>query len=192
MGLDMVLEWIQGIDHTILEWIAAHLRCGFLDAVLPALSLSGDLGILWIVIALVILFWKKDKRTALMVLIALLITAILGDGFLKLVVARPRPFYQFPEMELLIPPPSGYSFPSGHSASSFAAAIVILLWNRKAGIVALALAALMAFSRLYLYVHYPSDVLVGTVIGICVGFFTVWAFRKVEILWKAKHPNTTP
>ena len=76
--------------------------------------------------------------------------------------------------------PKDYSFPSGHTQASFAAATALFTGNKKAGICAYVLAALIAFSRLYLYVHFPTDVLAGVVIGICCGLLSAYVFDCVK------------
>lgn len=127
---------------------------------------------------LALLFFPKYRKWGIAMLCALLLTTLLGEGLLKHLIARPRPFMHYPDLALLIPPPSTYSFPSGHSAASFAAAVVLFRCRRSFGIPALILAALIAFSRLFLFVHYPTDVLAGILLGTAVGLLTCYLFRK--------------
>ena len=102
----------------------------------------------------------------------------MGNLTIKPLVGRLRPFYIVHDIKLLIPEPYGYSFPSGHALSSFAASTVIFLNNKKLGLIALILAIMIAFSRLYLYVHYLSDVLVGALLGVMVGIFSKYILEK--------------
>ena len=119
-------------------------------------------------------------------LLTMLMCLILGNGVIKNLVARPRPFQAFDrEIVLLIPPPGEYSFPSGHTLHSFAAAVTIFLHNKKAGVAALLLAALIAFSRLYFFVHFPTDVLAGMVLGTLAALLVYALAKKVRPL-KAK------
>lgn len=132
-------------------------------------------GEVWILAALIMLFTKKYRKAGILVLVAMLCTFLSGELLIKNLVCRPRPFYVNADINLIITPPSGYSFPSSHSAVSFAAAAVIFYFDKKLGVIAFVLAALTAFSRLYLYVHYPTDVLAG----ICLGLF--WAVIVIFI-----------
>ena len=160
----------EGFDLPILDWIAANLWCPFLDAVMPVITLLGDAGIFWIAIAVALLFFKKTRRVGLGMGIALLMGLILCNLTLKPLCQRPRPYdYQYDVfgkvIPLLIERQHDFSFPSGHTIASFEAAGVIVLNNKKWGAAALALACLIAFSRLYLYVHYPTDVLFSVALG---------------------------
>lgn len=152
-------ECILSIDFWILDFIRAHLSCAFLDAVMPAITNLNNHGEIWILIGLILLFTKKYKKYGVYLLIGLLVGLFLGNGVLKNLIARPRPFLFRPEIALIIPPPGSFSFPSGHTLSSFIAAFILLRANRKFGILGLILASLIAFSRMYLYVHFLTDIL---------------------------------
>ena len=108
---------------------------------------------------------------------------MIGKLTLKPLVARPRPYSYFPDMTLLVPALSDYSFPSGHSFASFAASTALFLHHRAPGIAAYALAVVIAFSRLYLYVHFPTDVLAGILLGILCGWL---ASKIVDRLWRRR------
>lgn len=174
------------MEISILLWIQENLRGAFTDWLFPAITFLGDKGLVWIVAAVVLLFFKKYRKWGLLVLAALLITTLAGEIALKNIIARPRPCTLFPEMELLISRPSSYSFPSGHSASSFAAAVVLLKCRKAFGIPALILAFFIAFSRLFLFVHYPTDVLAGAALGILMGLLTCWIGQKLFFHKKGK------
>ncbi len=174
----------EQFDLPILDWIAAHLWCPFGDAVMPMVTHLGDAGILWILIAAAMLFFPKYRRTGIAMGAALLMGVFLCNVTLKPLVARPRPFdYQLlhfgKEIPLLISAPADFSFPSGHTIASFEAAAVITLRHRKLGLPALVLACLIAFSRLYLYVHYPTDVLFSVALGTGIAFFANWAVTRL-------------
>ena len=116
-----------------------------------------------------------------MLFIALLLCAIVGNLTLKPLVARIRPFNSKPLIDgLLIKEPLDYSFPSGHTMCSFAPAVVLYYMNKKAGICAVILSTLIGFSRLYLYVHYPSDVASGAVIGIILGTLSIYLYNMIQ------------
>ncbi len=161
-----VFEWIQGIQNE------------FLSAIMVFITTLGNAGAIFIVLALVLLFTKKYRKAGLAVAVALIVMLLCNDLFLKEFFARPRPFnlfdtdpekyaewgtrYIFPE---LVHKPSSYSFPSGHTSSAFAAAIALLWHNRKFGISVTIFAALMGFSRIYVEVHYCTDVIAGVISG---------------------------
>ena len=118
-------------------------------------------------------FIKTYSKGGIAILIALAFGAILGSFVLKPLIARPRPFHSMEELSLLIKSPTGFSFPSGHTMSSFSAAYILNYINKKFGYFAIPLAILIAFSRLYLYVHFPSDILAGAILGILISYLTV-------------------
>ena len=165
----------EGFDLPILDWIAANLWCPLLDAVMPVITVLGNAGIFWMVITATLLLFKKTRRVGLGMGIAMLMGLLLCNLTLKPLCQRPRPYdYQFDVFNKLIPllieQQHDFSFPSGHTIASFEAAGVIALNNKKWGIPALILASLIAFSRLYLYVHYPTDVLVSVSLGLALAF----------------------
>lgn len=174
------------MEISILLWMQENLRCAFTDWLFPAVTFLGDKGLVWIAAAVVLLFFKKYRKWGVLVLAALLITTLAGEVVLKNVIARPRPCTLFPDMELLIHRPDSYSFPSGHSASSFAAAVVLLKCRKAFGIPAFILAFLIAFSRMFLFVHYPTDVLAGAALGIVMGLLTCWVGEKLFFQKKGK------
>lgn len=146
------------------------MRNDFFDIFFKLVTHLGDAGAFWIVVGVLLLCFPKTRMCGICVLICLAVTALLGEGLLKHLFARERPCIQQPIADMLIAIPSTYSFPSGHSASSFTAATAIFCFHRKAGIAAYILAGLIAFSRMYCYVHFPTDVLAGIMLGMFVGF----------------------
>ena len=189
--MDMWSFLAERFDLPILEWIAANLRSAFLDAVMPVITLLGDAGIFWIAIAALCLFFPKTRKMGLSMGAALVIGLLLCNVTLKPLVQRIRPYdYQLEHfgktIQLLIAAQHDFSFPSGHTIASFEAATVILLYNRKLGIPAMILAVLIAFSRLYLYVHDPTDVLASVVLGIGIAFLGTFLVKKGYALYEAK------
>lgn len=156
-------------EFQILDWINS-LHNGFLDSVLPVISAFGDKGIGWIILSMILLCFPKYRKAGLAMALALIFCLIIGNMTLKPLIARPRPYSYFPEMQLLIPPLEDFSFPSGHTFASFASATALFLFHRKEGIAAGILAAVIAFSRMYFYVHFPTDILAGIILGIASGF----------------------
>ena len=174
----------EGFDLPILDWIAANLWCPFLDTAMPLITLLGDAGIFWMAMAAVLLLFKKTRRVGLGMGFAMLMGLLLCNLTLKPLCQRPRPYdYQYDVFGKMIPliieRQHDFSFPSGHTIASFEAAGVIMLNNKKWGIAALVLACLIAFSRLYLYVHYPTDVLVSIVLGLALALFGNWLARRI-------------
>ena len=149
---------LQELDFSILYWIQVNLRCPFLDGLMPFVTALGEYGAVWILAAL-----------ALIVALGLICSLLLGNLLLKPLVARPRPCWLDETVTLLVAMPRDFSFPSGHSLSGFIAAVILLRYDRRFGIPALILAILLAFSRLYLFLHFPSDVLAGILLGVGVG-----------------------
>ncbi len=164
--MEGIFSQLQGAEFGIL-YALQGLHNSWLDPIMIFFTTLGDNGIIWILIALLCICFKKSRRCGILMLITMIFCLIVGNGFIKNLVARPRPF-QFLDSEptLLIPLPSEYSFPSGHTMHGFGAATIIFLHNRKAGIAALLGAAVIAFSRMYLFVHFPTDILGGLLIGI--------------------------
>ena len=161
------------MDFYILNLIKDIFECPFLDFVMPKITSLGNGGFIWILTAVILLFSKKYQKGGIAILIALSVGAILGSFILKPLIARPRPFHVVGELPLLIKIPTDFSFPSGHTMSSFSGAFILNYINKKFGYFAIPLAILIAFSRLYLYVHFPSDVLVGGILGILISYLTV-------------------
>ena len=165
--LESLLTGTNPFDANVMAFIQERLRTPFGDAVMPYVSYLAELGFIWILIAVALLIVRKTRVTGVTVLCAALLGLVLGQFLLKSIIPRDRPFQAFPDLvQLLISPPSGHSFPSGHTCVSFAAATAIFLARKKLGIPALILAVLIGFSRAYLFVHWPTDVLAGAVLGV--------------------------
>ncbi|MBQ7976220.1 MAG: phosphatase PAP2 family protein [Clostridia bacterium] len=163
---------ITELDFLILNFIRSNLTGDIADVIMKFITRLGDAGALWIVIAVVLLCFRKTRNVGICLAIALVITHISGTVILKNIFARTRPFIEA-NVPIIINPPSGYSFPSGHTSSSFAAATVLSGFYKKYAAVFYAVATLIAISRVYLYVHYPSDILGGAVLGIAVGIICI-------------------
>lgn len=168
---------ILNIDNKLLSIIQRRLRCTFLDKIMPIITALGTCGVVWGVVMIVFLRMRAYRKFGLILFVTLAICALLTNLVIKPLVARPRPCHIAPEVPLLIPCPMDYSFPSGHTMSSFAAATIIFTVNPAFGVPALILAAMIAFSRLYLFVHYPSDVLAGAVFGTIIASAMLLAFH---------------
>lgn len=164
----------------ILDFIRERLACPFLDAVMPVITSLANGGIIWIITAVLLLIFKKSRKTGFSVALALITGLIIGNLILKNLVGRIRP-YEFNEgVEILVARLSDFSFPSGHTLASFEAATVLLIRDKRLGVPALVLAVAIAFSRLYLYVHYPTDVLAGIILGVLIGIFACNTVDRLE------------
>lgn len=161
-----------------------NLHTPLLDQIMVFLTTLGNGGMVWIVLSIVLLAIPKYRIYGLTMLVALLISVIFGNVILKNVVARPRPSWIDPSVKLLIPNPTDYSFPSGHTFTSFAAAGSLFLYNKKFGTAAIVLAILIGFSRMYLYVHYPSDVLAGALFGLAAAVAAFYGVRYIITRYK--------
>ena len=183
--MDLFFDSLLSFDLSVFEWIQG-IQNGFLDAVMVGITTTGNAGAIFIVLGFVLLFTKKYRKAGLAVLVALIVMLLCNDLFLKEFFARVRPFnlfesnpekyaewgtkYVFPE---LVYKPSGYSFPSGHTASAFAAATALLWHSRKWGVPTMIFATIMGFSRIYVQVHYCTDVIGGVISGVICGFIAV-------------------
>lgn len=172
---------ITQIDFAILDAIQ-KIGIPVLDVIFKVITTLGDGGVIWILSAIIMLCFKKTRKCSVMMIIALVLGTLIGNVTLKPLIARPRPFIQNPDMltNLIIKAPGGYSFPSGHTLSSFECATAMFLFDKKFGIPAFILAALIGFSRLYLYVHVPTDVIAGALLGIAIGFISKIIFEKID------------
>ncbi len=173
---------IEQIDFSVLNFIQEHLRCTFLDFLFPVITHLGDMGIIWILIALVLLLFKRHRKTGITMIIGLVLGFIIGNLFLKNVVGRLRPFEMEEGIKLLIKAPKDPSFPSGHTLSSVTSATILFLTYKKRAIIFLILAFLIAFSRLYLYVHFPSDVIFGAILGVIIANLSIFFIKNSKSL----------
>ncbi len=171
---------VQQLDYAILDWIQIHLRCAFLDTLMPKVTLLAEYGVVLILLGLVLLCFKKYRVCGAAMLGGLAGGLMIGNVLLKNLVARPRPCWINTDISLLVAMPEDYSFPSGHTLHCFVAATVLMHYEKRLGIPAFVLAILVAFSRLYLYVHFPADVLAGAVLGIGIGLLAVWVAEKIR------------
>lgn len=175
-----MLPLIQRLDNSILFFINNNMHNPILDKVMVVFTSLGNNGFIWIIIALLLISKKKYRNIGVMVLGALLLGTILGDGILKPLFHRLRPSADIAPSKLLIVKPMSYSFPSGHTTSSFAAAGVLSKYLKKYAFEFFILASLIAFSRMYLFVHYPTDVLGGIFLGLVCSRIIIFLFSKIK------------
>lgn len=161
-----------------------NLRTPLGDIIVPFITRLGDAGILWIILTVILLLIPKTRKTGIILTAALLVDLVLCNLLLKNLVARTRPFDVNTAVQLLVAKPKDYSFPSGHTAASFASVTALYLaGEKKMWKAAFVLAVLIALSRLYLYVHYPTDIIGGVIFGSLSGYM---GYRIVEWMRKKK------
>ena len=174
----------MNIDFSILYAIQ-NIRTSFLDKMFVVItSVPGNYGQMWIVIGIILLIFRRTRKCGIVLILSYLMVFGLGQYVLKDLIARPRPCHIDQTIELLISKPSSYSCPSTHSGWAFAASVSIFFYNKKIGIPVIAFSFLVAFSRLYLFVHFPSDVLFGIVIGMGFALLAKYITNKVYDAYK--------
>ena len=171
----------------ILDWIQDVFRCPFLDTVMPLITALANGGVFWILLALALTMHKKTRPLGIAVILAMVLEAVCCNLILKPLVARTRPFEINRTVELLIAKPLDYSFPSGHTGCSFAVTSALYFCRSRGWAPACVLSILIAFSRLYLYVHFPTDVLAGLLIGLASGWAAVKLLKSADKLQPEKN-----
>lgn len=171
---------IQQFDEQALAWIAEHVRCALLDPFMKLYTQLGNTGMLFIVLGLAMLLWKPTRKAGCSVLCAMLIGLVAVNFTIKPLVSRPRPWLVMEGFVNLVPEHDPNSFPSGHTNAAFAFALAVCMSapKRWMKITAVCMAAVMGLSRLYVGVHFPSDVLAGAVIGSLCGLLGAWVIEK--------------
>lgn len=173
-----------GINETELRWLhwlREQWQTPFLDTVMPFLSSLADDGWLWIALSVLLLCFRRTRRAGVSMALSLLLGLLIGNVILKNVIGRIRPYDLDPSVVLLVERLSDFAFPSGHTLASFEAATALTVRHRRWGCAALVLAAAIALSRLYLFVHYPTDVLAGAALGVAIGLLACWLTDR---LWE--------
>ena len=183
-----VLSWLAyNFDYPILQWIIHNLRNPLFDFLMPIITLFGDAGIFWIACSVAMMVFPKTRKTGFAMGAALLMGLLICNLMLKPLIARPRPYVFFMDIAMyLTDGESDFSFPSGHTIASFEAATALLIGNKKLGVPAMILAVLIAFSRLYLCVHYPTDVLASVVLGVGLALLATFLVGKCWGKWESK------
>ena len=166
---DLLYTSAISFDLPVLDWIQANMQSGFMDKFMPFITKFGDHGTFWMIVAALLFLFPKTRKTGLGMAIAMMIGLLVCNVTLKPLVGRIRPYDLQAELgvaiQLLGERMHDFSFPSGHTNASFEAAVVMLKNSKKLGIPAMILAVLISFSRLYLYVHYPTDVIASIILG---------------------------
>ena len=180
-----MIESLINFEGSILLFLQNYVRNPVLNALLIPFTLSNNAGISCILIVAVFIYFKSLRKAGILMGISLLLEFLLNNLIIKNLFARIRPYEVIDGLILLVGKAPDYSFPSGHTGSAFALAVVIfMVMDRKYGIIALILASLMGFSRLYVGIHYPSDVLGGVILGVVTSIIVVKCFPDSSRLMK--------
>lgn len=172
------MDSLLNFDFGILDFIQNNLRCAFFDTVSPIFDNAIIVAVVCIVTALILLFFRKTRSTGVMMLIGIAAAFIISELILKNTVCRIRPCNMTDMFYKLVESPDSFSFPSSHMAVCFASSTVIFCKFKWPGILAFAISLFIGFTRMYLYVHFPTDVFAGIIIGIAVGIIIYIIFRK--------------
>lgn len=177
---------MNGFEITILDFIQQHFASEFMNPIMLFITRFGDAGIFWIAFNLVLLMIPKTRRVGAVMALALIFEALICNLAIKPFVARIRPFDLNTAAQLLLKAPTDFSFPSGHTGASFAVVGALLLGKNKLWIPAGILSVLIGFSRMYLYVHYPTDVLAGAVLGMITAWLAMLVVELAEKKFQEK------
>lgn len=179
-----MMQRIADLDFQVLLWIQQNIRGEDATDFWESMTDLGNMGAIWIAIALALFVYRRTRLCGATAMLAIVINTLVSNVILKNWVARPRPFLTHPELHPLIHLPTDFSFPSGHTSCAFAVAFVIYaLLPKRYSIPALLVAAFVGLSRLYLGVHYPTDVLAGVLIGLGAAMLAIWCVRRCKGRW---------
>lgn len=168
-------------DFPVLYFMQDYIVSPILNDVMIIASALGEYGAIWLLSAIPLLFFKKTRICGILMICAMTLAFLVGELCIKNIVCRPRPCHIDTAVQMLVNSPRSYSFPSGHTSSSFAAAAVIMYFNKKLGVLALVCAGTIAFSRMYLFVHFPSDVFAGILLGVLSALLVIYIYRKISL-----------
>lgn len=162
-----MLDIIQTFDSSVLLWIQENFRNFILDSFMIAYTSLGNYSIIWLILAAVMIYFPKTRKAGVLVLLAIVLGYLINNFMLKDLIERPRPWIDISALEPLIYASNPNSFPSGHTCIAFAVSGIICRMQSKGwALASIAAAILMGFSRLYVGVHYPTDVIAGAIVGI--------------------------
>ncbi len=182
--MNALLEWDAGV----LLWIQENMRTDLMTTIMKAITRLGDGGCLWIVLALVFLVVGKTRKVGATSALALIITFVTVNLGIKNLVARTRPYEVVDGLINLVDKQKDFSFPSGHAAHAFAVGVVILvMMPKKIGVPVFIISVLMAYSRLYIGVHYPTDVIAGALLGTAIAFLSIFIVNKICSMWNKRN-----
>ncbi|MFR7590192.1 MAG: phosphatase PAP2 family protein [Longibaculum sp.] len=167
-----IIKKIKDYDVKVAFQMRSYYQHHYMNEIMKFISSCGDFGMSWLIIILVTNMIEQTRSMSTHMLLALIAATLIGQVTIKSIVRRKRPCHTYKDVDMLVPIPSDLSFPSGHTTSSFACSTVMMFFNPIYGIIGYIYASLTAISRLYLFVHYLSDVICGMVLGIIIGICT--------------------
>ncbi len=186
MENSMESNWEIGILDSL-----QNIHTPWLDKIMVAITSLGNAGILWIVMAAVLLIIPRTRKVGICMAIALVLDLFITNCLLKNLVARTRPYDVANFTDLIVKKPTDYSFPSGHTAASFAAVTALFMSRKKLlGTISCVIAILIAFSRMYLYVHFPTDIIGGIVVGVIAGVAAGLILKAIDKKLAARAAGT--
>lgn len=180
--MEMNKKHLQIIDNKILNFCSLRIENKYFDKIMPVITRSNDYGKVYIILALLSIIIGYKRAEAINILIALSFGLLIGEGLLKHMIRRSRPIDYEESKYLLVKAPKTSSFPSGHTTSSFATLGVLWFMNSGLFYVFLIMAILIAFSRIYLYLHYPSDVFAGIILGLICGKMVIVLSNNIHVI----------
>lgn len=183
-------DFLHQFDVNILFYIQEHIKSPVLDRVMVFFTRLGDAGLIWFAVAFLLLSTKRYRKCGIYLVLTIYLTMLLSDEVLKHIFHRIRPCNVYDQVQLLIRRPHSFSFPSGHTMIGFASATVLYYYHRNFGIAGYILAFLIAISRIYLFVHYPTDILGGIVFGIVSTAILIFGLNKVNDILENKKPKS--
>lgn len=178
------MESITNFDFSVLDALQ-KIHSPVLNVIMAVFTYLGDAGILWIFLSLVFLRVKKTRQMGAAGGLSLVLEVFISELMIKHLVRRTRPFVVHDWIDTIVHKPSSYSFPSGHTCTSFCFSTAVFCFNRKLGLICYAVSAVIGFSRLYFYIHYPTDVLCGALEGVILGATAAFIVKR----YAATHPH---
>lgn len=175
------MDW----EFMILNYIREHWQSDWLDKLMPIVSFMGKLSLIWVLLAVICLCVKKTRPLGRSMACMLIFDLIACNGIIKPIVSRLRPCVLNSTVDLIVSVPFDASFPSGHTLFAFSAATILFIYHKGWGLAAYAFACVMGFSRMYLYVHFPTDVLLGAIFGVILA---IVAYRLEDMLLEKDKP----
>ncbi len=175
----IILRLISLFDSACFNLVES-VSCPFLDFMMVFFTKLGDAGVLWIAASVIMLFIKRYRKIGVLSLVSLVVCFLLGTYGIKPLVGRVRPYEGIEGLRLIVPPLSDFSFPSMHTATAFSCAVVFCKGGKWLGVSAVAISAIIGVSRVYLHMHYASDVIAGAVFGTLIAFVVMWFSKLIS------------
>lgn len=174
------MSFIQAID-SFLPRVLESIANPFWDSFMVFVSHLGDAGFVWIIVVLTLLISKKYRKVGIIAAVSLTVCFVTGNYLIKPLVGRIRPCNLYPDLRMIVPCLTDYSFPSMHTATAFSVSAVLFRHNKLMGIPAIILSVFIALSRVYLNLHFATDIVCGALYGIIFALFTDIVIKKTKL-----------